>query len=125
MTSQSDSHVRLTLQPGARGTRRWVDKYGDQLVCVRYRYNPQTQQRHTTVEIVVATAPWSPSVPPPAPDTILAVRVEYTEEALRQQVKAAGGRWNPQAKVWELRYDQILKLGLGERIVMVSDKEGI
>ncbi len=27
--------VRLTLKPGQRGTKQWVEEYGDRLVCAR------------------------------------------------------------------------------------------
>ena len=30
--------VKVTLKPGQNGTKRLVEHYGDQLVCVRYRY---------------------------------------------------------------------------------------
>jgi hypothetical protein len=32
-------------------------------------------------------------------------------------VKGMGGRWQPQRGVWELRYDQVVALGLENRIV--------
>ena len=28
------------IQPGERGTQQLVEKYGQRLVCVRYRYDP-------------------------------------------------------------------------------------
>jgi len=40
-----------------------------------------------------------------------------SEIVVRRQVKNAGGRWNLQRGVWELRYDQVVALGLAERIV--------
>jgi hypothetical protein len=36
---------------------------------------------------------------------------------LPQEVKRAGGKWNLQRQVWELRYDQVMALGLERRIV--------
>jgi len=45
------------------------------------------------------------------------VRVTASEVALRQQVKRVGGKWNPQRGVWEIRYDQVMALGLADRIV--------
>ncbi|MSQ48539.1 MAG: hypothetical protein EXR78_09205 [Deltaproteobacteria bacterium] len=36
---------------------------------------------------------------------------------MRQQVNAAGRKWNPKAVVWELRYGQVVALGLTARIV--------
>jgi hypothetical protein len=35
--------TRLTLKPGQKGTKRLVARYGDQLVRVRYRYDPERE----------------------------------------------------------------------------------
>jgi hypothetical protein len=40
---------------------------------------------------------------------------------MRQQVKSAGGKWNPREVVWELPYGQVVALGLTERIVRTSE----
>lgn len=45
------------------------------------------------------------------------VRIEYSESELRKQVKAAGGTWNREKKVWEIAYKDVLALGLTDRVV--------
>lgn len=45
-----NGRVVKTLQPGDKGTRRWVDKYGSALVCVRYRAT-EDQGHEITCEI--------------------------------------------------------------------------
>jgi hypothetical protein len=35
---------------------------------------------------------------------------------LREKVKAAGGRWDPEHRVWHLPMEQVLQLGLGGRV---------
>ena len=37
--------TRVTLQPGDKGTKKLVRKFGDQLLCVRYRYDYTDQVR--------------------------------------------------------------------------------
>ena len=37
--------ARLKLKPGQNGTKRLVEKYGDALVCVRYRYDEASRTR--------------------------------------------------------------------------------
>jgi len=37
--------------------------------------------------------------------------------AVRDRVKQAGGTWNPERRVWQLRYDRVVALGLHNRIV--------
>jgi hypothetical protein len=48
---------------------------------------------------------------------LVAVQVAAQERDIRQQVKAAGGKWNPKAVVWELSYGKVVALGLTDRIV--------
>jgi hypothetical protein len=107
--------TRLILRPGQRGTKHLVAQYGDQLLYVRYRYDAQRRKRYKTVELIVNEVDWVP--PPPAPDTIVAVRVAWGEADLARAIKAAGGRWNRTQKVWELRYDQVIALHLIDRVV--------
>jgi hypothetical protein len=40
--------MRVRLKPGQRGTKHLSKQYGDQLVCVRYRYNENSRKRYTT-----------------------------------------------------------------------------
>ncbi len=104
--------VRLTLSPGRPGTKRLVEKYGEQLVCVRYRYDSVRGMRYKTAELIVDSAPWQP----PA-EELVSLRVERLERDLQREVKQAGGRWNPREGVWEVRYGEVARMGLQARIV--------
>ena len=35
--------VKSTIRPGQNGSKRYTRQYGDQLVCVRYRYDKRRQ----------------------------------------------------------------------------------
>ena len=109
--------TRLHLKPGQRGTKLLLAQYGDRLVCVRYRYDAQRRKRFKTVELIVAEHDWDPPAPGLADDAPVAVRVDFAELDLRQRVKQAGGKWNPDRKVWELRYADVVALTLEARIV--------
>jgi hypothetical protein len=109
--------TRLHLKPGQKGTKHLLAQYGDSLVCVRYRYDAQRKKRFKTVELIVAQRDWNPPAPRVADDALVAVRVGFAEVEMRQQVKQAGGRWNPSRKVWELRYARVVALKLEARIV--------
>ena len=50
--------TRLTLEPGANGTKRLVERYGERLVCVRYRYDAERRRRIKTVELIEEEADW-------------------------------------------------------------------
>lgn len=104
--------VGQTLRPGQRGTRRFIERYGDELVCVRYRYDDARQQRITTVELIVDKAPWVPRG-----DTVVGVQVVWGEAEVAQRVKRAGGTWDARNKVWRVEAGVARRLGLGERIV--------
>lgn len=105
--------TRLTLRPGQKGTKKLIAEYGDQLVCIRYRYDPQKKKRYKTVELIVEEIDWKPKR---KPDAVVEVKVEWGEAELGRQVKQAGGKWNPAKKVWEMRYDRAAELGLEGRI---------
>jgi hypothetical protein len=107
--------VEQTLRPGQRGTRRFVDRYGDRLVCVRYRADTERQRRVTTVELVVDDRAWRPR-----PDTVVGVRVVWGEADVARRVKRAGGTWDGQRKVWRLRAGAVRRLGLLERMVRLE-----
>ena len=102
-----DSAVGCTMRPGTRGTAKLLRNWGDRLISVRYRYCDAPPTRFTTVEIVVATAPWKVS-----PRRSVHVDVKSWESDLRDRIRAAGGRWVPEATRWRMRYDRALALGI-------------
>jgi hypothetical protein len=84
---------------------------------VRYRYDAQQKKRFKTVELIIAEREWEPPLPRFAADTIVGVRVDFSEVEVRERVKQAGGKWNRSRKVWERRYDHVVALKLEARIV--------
>jgi len=110
--------TRLTLRPGQNGTKKLQDKYGDRLLAVRYRYDPVRRIRIKTVEIIEEEFPWSPPLPAGrSPDELVFVQLGYAEVGLRNQVKAAGGIWKPERKLWRVPLSIVFALGLESRIV--------
>jgi len=107
--------VRLHLKPGKKGTKQLLAQYGDRRICVRYRYDVQRKKRLETLELLVAERDWQLRRRF-ADDQIVALRVDFADVAVRAQVKQAGGRWNPQRRIWQLRYDRVVALGLTGRI---------
>jgi hypothetical protein len=109
--------IRRKLTPGEPGTKKWTQKYGDNLVCVRYRYDEKSSKKITTVEIIVNESVWQKNEQNIPKNKIMRIRVNYGELNTARLVKAAGGRWNKQAKIWELPYKEVKALGLEKRIV--------
>ena len=52
--------IRLTLRPGMAGTKKLLERYGERLVCVRYRYDRATGRRVKTAELIVEDVAWAP-----------------------------------------------------------------
>lgn len=115
--------TRLTLHPDQDGAKQLRDRYGEQLVCVRYRYDEIRKRRWKTVELIVEDRAWDPTSSQWPAATLVALQVAGQEREVRQRVKAAGGKWNPRAVVWELPYGQVVALGLVERIVATVEKK--
>src|SRR5712691_4988639 len=113
----STPRVRLHLNPGQKSTKKLLAQYGDRLICVRYRSDAQRRKRLKTVELIVAESDWEPTPPRFAHDQIVGLRVAFADVALRERVKQAGGTWNPERRVWRLRYDRVVALRLNSRIV--------
>ena len=114
-------HIRKTFQPQQDGAKKLLAQYGEQLICVRYRYDDKRQKRFKTVEIVVEEEPWTPPQRPTPRERVVALRIAVTEGNTRRQVKAAGGMWHSQHQLWYLRHDRVVALGLASRIVSKPD----
>ena len=97
--AQRTMRGRLHLKPGQKGTKQLLAPYGD------------------TVELLVAERDWESPRPPYADNQIVGVRIGFAEAAVRELAKQAGGKWNPDRKVWELRHRQAVALKLDTRIV--------
>ncbi len=108
--------IKTTLRPGENGTKALLRQYGDQLVCVRYRYDKVRRKRYKTVELIVDESPWVPSTSY-AMDKPVFLRVGYNELELRERVKASGGFWDVRRKAWRLEFRKAIELGLEDRIL--------
>jgi len=101
------------LKPGQSGTKRLAEKYGDALICVRYRYDETRGIKMKTIEIVIEEKP--------APfrftdGDIAPVKVAFEETDLRDKLRAMRGRWDPVEKLWFVPYRLIRGTELEKRI---------
>lgn len=101
-----DMKTQTHLKPGQKGTKRLVEQFGDSLLCVRYRYDAKRGVRLKTVEIVVAQKEVRPAGRLRDEDMVTLL-VAFTEKALRARLKAAGGRWDPEKKLWGVKFGAI------------------
>lgn len=94
------------LKPGEYGTLRLVERFGDALLCVRYRYDVIRDMRIKTVEIIVDEKPGKG--PPRIRETdIVHVQVPFTMRTLRDRLKGVGATWDPEQKLWRVPWGMI------------------
>jgi hypothetical protein len=113
--------VIKTLKPGQNGTKRFVERYGQDLLTVRYRDDPEQNMRYTTVELIVER---KKTLKPQtaAPDTykqssnFVQLHIYEWERDLQQRIKQAGGHWHPKLKAWLLDKESVMSLRLEGRI---------
>ena len=108
--------TRLILKPGQRGTQSMAKKYGDALLCVRFRYDAELRQRLKTVELIVERTEWTPPPPRYAADTLVPLRIEAADMPMRLTAKTSGGRWNPEKRLWFVKYGKIVGTPLEKHI---------
>lgn len=120
--------IRTVRKPGDKGTQSLMQKYGERLVCIRYRYDPARRKRFKTVELIIAEQDWQPPEPHPQEDKPrglgpkryytrrVGIRIGYQESELRKQIKAAGGMWDPAKQLWFVPEEEIRRLGLVQRV---------
>jgi hypothetical protein len=107
--------TRLTLPAGANGTKRLVERYGDRLICVRYRYDRERRVRMKTVELIEEEAPWLP------PDALYLVKIDWEETELQVRVKTAGATWDRQRRRWRMSPELVRALNLLPRVTGIVD----
>lgn len=104
--------AKKTIKPSQNSTNAMLAQSGEQLVCVYYRYDRARQLHLKTVELIVESTPWIHPADQIAPDAIVSIKVAFAEADLQRQVKQAGGKWNWERRLWDIRYDQVVALKL-------------
>jgi hypothetical protein len=110
--------ARLKLKPGQKGTKKLLAEHGDALVCVRYRYDEASHTRIKTVELIVEKTSWQPPARKFTDSDIVPVRIGFGEKDLITRAKAVNGRWDPEVKLWFIRYEKIKGTVLEKHIVL-------
>lgn len=111
-TSRTKHRVVKTLAPTDRGAIELARQYGQALVCVRHRTDAKGKIRHTTVELVVHSAPIRPRT-----NQVVMVKVEPHERNLHAVVECAGGKWDMKRRLWRIPSRVATILGLRDRII--------
>ncbi len=112
--------VIKTLKPGDSGTKRLSARYGDRLVCVRYRKDEALNRRYTTIELIVDEGPIEQNklyrLAPEERALMVNVFIACGDVEARRKVIEAGGIYLPDRKLWAVPLGKVVKLGLVDRI---------
>jgi len=109
--------VAKKIQPSQRGAIKLARTYGSELLCVRYRENPEGTERLTTLELVVER-----TVIQKRDDPIVAFKIKQDEIELRRPAMTRGAKYDARTYLWKLQRSEVLRMGLKNRIV-VSQEE--
>ena len=110
----AETHVVKRLRPSQPGAKKLALRYGDALVCVRYRHDPTGTLRYTTVELVVDHAPVASRV---SPDEVVMVHIDFDNAKLQQRARTQGARWDSRQRLWRMTLRIARALRLVGRIV--------
>lgn len=108
------NRVVKRLSPSQPGALKWARRYGETLVCVRYRHDPQDTHRITTVELVVERAKVRRRNV--ATGTVL-LHIPFEQTHTLRLALAHNARWNGELRLWALPRKVVEELRLTQHIV--------
>ena len=111
-TDDANLKVLKKLSPHQAGARKLAQKYGEALVCVRHRTDAKGLYRYTTVELLVDKTNVQARS-----ERIVSLKIDFNEGALRSVIRAAGGSWDQESKLWLLPRRVAGVLNLLDRVV--------
>ena len=106
--------VTKRLLPGRPGTKRHQQQHGAQLVCVRYRHDPENGRRYTTVELLVDDSPL-PLDRRSGPTVRVTIRPN--EVALQQLLARHGQPETGESQPCQIPRPLALALGLQDKVI--------
>ena len=109
--------VAKKIKPSQRGAIKLARSYGAELLCVRYRENPEGTERLTTVELVIER-----TVIQKRDDPIVSFKIRQDELELRRQAMARGAKYDGRNYMWKLPRSEVLRMGLRNRIAVSQDE---
>lgn len=117
-TEDLDSwRVAKKIKPSQRGAIKIARNYGSELLCVRYRENPDGTERLTTVELVVERV-----MIQKRDDPIVSFKIKPEEVDLRRLAQSKGATYDARNQMWNLVRSEVLRMGLRSRIAVTIDQ---
>lgn len=122
MQLKNKTITNKTLVPGQPGTKKWIDKYGDNLVYIRYKYDEKLEKKQMTVELIDSKKKWKKNTQRIPKNKIIPIKVSRDEYGHQKKIKSLGGKWNGINKCWNLKYSSVIALNLENRIINKMEK---
>ena len=118
MHPRPPTHVVKRIAPTRPGAVKLAERFGDRLVCVRYRHDASNRYRYTTVELIVDEGPVKPKPRRTrAKDDLVAIQLTPSDAATRKSLYAHGAVWDGHSRLWYLKRTTAKALNLTHRIV--------
>ena len=109
--------VAKKIKSSQRGAIKLARLHGKELLCVRYRENPDGTERLTTIELVVERA-----VIQKRDDPVVSFKLKQDEVELRRLAMSKGAKYDGKSFMWKLRRSEVLRMGLRNRIAVTVDQ---
>jgi len=109
--------MQRKLAPGEPGTKKYLEKYGDRFVCLRYKYDTESGIKSKTIELTVSEEVWTKKSNYIPPNKLMHLNIPLTNVFLQKLVREAGGFWDSTAHCLRLPYNMTKALGLETRII--------
>jgi hypothetical protein len=109
--------VAKKIKPSQRGALKLARVHGQELLCVRYRENPEGTERLTTVELVVERVMIQKRA-----DPFVAFKIKQEEVELQKLAQSKGAKYNGTTFMWKLRRSEVVRMGLKKRIAVTPEQ---
>ena len=109
--------VAKKITPSQRGALKLTCSYGAELLCVRYRENPEATERLSSVELGVER-----TVIQKRNDPMVSFKIRQEELEPRRLAMSRGGAYDGRNYVWPLCRSEILRTGLRGRIAVFAEE---
>ena len=106
--------VTKKLAPHQPGAKKLAQRFGEQLLCVRYRQDTEAGRRYTTVELVVDEGPMPTDK---RRSSFVYLRIAFDDLAMRQAIRKHGGTWDNNRRLWRMHQDGVLALQLQNQVL--------
>jgi hypothetical protein len=113
------SHVVKRMQPGQAGALKLARRFGDSMVCVRYRQDAGQTHRYTTVELVIDDAPIQRSK---REQELVAVFIDFKDVQTQRAAREHAAKWDNKARVWLMPRHIARRLNLLDKIIRPTPK---